>query len=170
MSETQLRNLLEELGVGETVSRADSRSSNNIIKLFSFKLGILIFFLLFKAAHSYYDEALKIISESRTKLKSEFLEDRQLEEEEDIRKKSEDFGGNDFYRDSHQLAQIISPLNNDETSQTPKLPPINQDSNQTGKNNQPPSSAISNASRSSFAADSTTSFSLPKIDDRYLQK
>lgn len=112
---------------------------------------------------------MKIISESRTKLKSEFLEDRQLEDEEDNKKKSEDFG-NDFYRDSHQLAEIISPLNNDETSQTPKLPPINQDSNQTGKNNQRPSSAISNASRSSFAADSTTSFSLPKIDDRYLQK
>ena len=109
---------------------------------------------------------MKIISESRTKLKSEFLEDRQLEDEEDNKKKSEDFG-NDFYRDSHQLAEIISPLNNDEMSQTPKLPPINQE---TGKNNQRPSSAISNASRSSFAADSTTSFSLPKIDDRYLQK
>lgn len=48
LSETQLRNLLEELGVGETVSRADSRSSNNIIKGFSFKLEILIFFFYLK--------------------------------------------------------------------------------------------------------------------------
>ena len=48
LSETKLRNLLEELGVGETVSRADSRSSNNIIKGFSFKLEILIFIFYLK--------------------------------------------------------------------------------------------------------------------------
>jgi hypothetical protein len=48
LSETQLRNLLEELGVGETVSRADSRSSNKIIKVITFKLEIQILFFYLK--------------------------------------------------------------------------------------------------------------------------